>query len=76
MCKGEARGDFEQRIMPGNSNILNSALATSSFSGFRRRDFAKTGGGCRCECDAQSHELGLASHPRFLKWKGIFEAKF
>jgi hypothetical protein len=31
MDKGEAYGDFEQRIMPADSNLLNSALAISSF---------------------------------------------
>jgi hypothetical protein len=44
MCKGEAHGDFEQRIMPADSNLLNYALAIVYFSGSRRQDFAKTGG--------------------------------
>ncbi len=42
MCKGEAHGDFERRIMPADSKLLNSALAICDFSGSRRWDFAKT----------------------------------
>jgi hypothetical protein len=44
MFKEEAHGDFDLRTMPGDSNLLNSALAICNFSGSRRRDFAKTGG--------------------------------
>jgi hypothetical protein len=44
MCKGEAYGDFERRMMPADSNFLNSALAISSFCGSRQQAFAKTGG--------------------------------
>jgi hypothetical protein len=44
MCKGEAHGDFELRIMQADFNLLNSALAFSSFSGSRQWDFTKTGG--------------------------------
>jgi hypothetical protein len=53
-------------MMPADSNLLIYALAISSFSGSRWRDFAKTGGWL----------LVLASHPRFSKWREIFEAKF
>ncbi len=42
MCKGEAHGDFERRIMPADSNLLNSALVICNFSGSRRRDFVET----------------------------------
>jgi hypothetical protein len=76
MCKREAHGDFERRMMPADSNFLNSALAISSFSRSRWWDFAKTRGFCRCACDAQPHALVLASHPQFSKWREIFEAKF
>jgi hypothetical protein len=44
MCKGEAHGDFDLRIMPADSNLLNSVLVICNFCGSRRQDFAKTGG--------------------------------
>jgi hypothetical protein len=44
MLKGEAHGDFEWRIMPADSNLLNSALAIFNFSRSRQREFARTGG--------------------------------
>jgi hypothetical protein len=31
MCKGEADGELERRMMPADSNLLNSALAISIF---------------------------------------------
>jgi hypothetical protein len=31
MCKGDAHGDFERRIMPADSNLLNSVLAICFF---------------------------------------------
>ncbi len=39
MCKGEAHGDFERRIMPADSNLLNSALVICHFSGFETVGF-------------------------------------
>ena len=41
MCKGEARGEVERRVIPALSE--NSALATASLVGFRRWDLAKIG---------------------------------
>ena len=44
MCKGEAQGEVERRIIPAFSMAENSALATASLAGSRRRALAKTGG--------------------------------
>ncbi len=44
MCKGDAHGEVERRMMPADSNLLNSFFAICNFSGSRRQDFAKTGG--------------------------------
>ncbi len=76
MCKGEAHGEFEQRMMPADSNLLNLLWQCQVFPDQGGGILQKPVGGYRCGCDAQPHAVVLASHPRFSKWREIFEAKF
>jgi hypothetical protein len=74
MCKGEAHGELEQQMIPVDSNLLNSALAISSFCGSKWQNFAKTGGGggYQYECDAHYHGYAWATHPLVRKMVGCF----
>ena len=53
MCRGDAQGLSDLRMIPASSNLRNSSLAVRSLSGSRRRALANTGrpvvwgGGCR-----------------------------
>jgi hypothetical protein len=54
MCKGDAHGEVELRIMPADSNLLNFG----DLQFFLDRGggiLQKQGGGYRCGCDVRPH---------------------
>ncbi len=75
MCEGEAHGNFDLRTMPADSNLLNSALAISNFSGLRGGGFCKNGGGVATCVDVmldpmvrcQLHIPGAQNRGEFLQ---------